>query len=545
MPIPTTDRANMSIHYNDDANIKLFFTGDEYIGLSERTFEQLKQEGITQPSDLVDFDASTIDQIVSTMRKPPKVWQLKNANKPDDGKELVEQEPFPFPAKAQMRLKVALTLVKYYETCGYRLTTENMKWSVMRNFDEQWKGLEERKDTKPKVPVLSKGMTVVKWLESFGICLSATAGVRLVSLKYCDRENPEAPVAPDLLPGLPHSTAGSIELEMIERASHSHPLFAVDNGMVFAMCEEGLRGSPYATVLTQFRRKRDGRGVLHALRSQFAGQDVWDTILRKAEEFMKTRTWSGTTAVTLLSHLAKHRSAYIDIQQVAEHLPVEVPNERSRVTYVLDSIKCTDAEVLAALAAIRQDATGKRVNFEDTVAFLLPTCPVKRKQHAKGGGKRLVNADVSAITSDLPSARGKTGVELRYHKFAEFQKLSKAQKEELKEWTAKNKKRSAAGGSDNMGKKGAKRVKGMIASAMADHKKAFEALSESQAAIVAAMQASRASAPAGASVGAVQVEQPPAAPAAPAAADSPDKLMELAKIASLNFQRILKKKTDG
>ena len=46
------------------------------------------------------------------------------------------------------------------------------------------------------------------------------------------------------------------------------------------------------------------------------------------------------------------RKTWISMQECADHVPVDVPNEQARVTYLMDSIKTTDPTVLAALAAI-------------------------------------------------------------------------------------------------------------------------------------------------------------------------------------------------
>ncbi len=66
------------------------------------------------------------------------------------------------------------------------------------------------------------------------------------------------------------------------------------------------------------------------------------------------------------------------------HIPVEVPNDRARFTYLLDSLKTIDPSVLAALAAVRQDDADKRVNFENAFTFLAPSCPVIAKAAKKG-----------------------------------------------------------------------------------------------------------------------------------------------------------------
>jgi len=101
-----------------------------------------------------------------------------------------------------------------------------------------------------------------------------------------------------------------------------------------------------------------------------------------------------------------------------------------------------DPSVLAAMAAVRQDDTDKRVNFENAFTFLAPSCPVLAKAAKKGR----VSFDVNVIgaSGSKPHqgglggdcekpGKGATGVALRYHKFEEFKNLSKEQQEELTE----------------------------------------------------------------------------------------------------------------
>ena len=85
--------------------------------------------------------------------------------------------------------------------------------------------------------------------------------------------------------------------------------------------------------------------------------------------------------------------------------------ERTRVTYVMDSIESKDPNVLAALASIRQDNPGMRDNFEQAAAFLLPACPIAKK----GASRKGISAQVAAVNPQLNTGKGKTGVELCWY----------------------------------------------------------------------------------------------------------------------------------
>ena len=90
----------------------------------------------------------------------------------------------------------------------------------------------------------------------------------------------------------------------------------------------------------------------------------------------------------------KHRSCYNTLQRCAEHVAVELPNERTRVGYLLENIDCNDKDVTAALSHIRlsNGPNGMRDDFERAVAFLLPTDPVKKR----GGRAKRNSAQISS-----------------------------------------------------------------------------------------------------------------------------------------------------
>ena len=84
----------------------------------------------------------------------------------------------------------------------------------------------------------------------------------MIPLAYVIRIDPQVPgPAPTLAPHQPHSTEhGSVEIELIARASHTHALFRDDNSVVYYHSEEATRGTSYAASIKPFQRGKDGRG---------------------------------------------------------------------------------------------------------------------------------------------------------------------------------------------------------------------------------------------------------------------------------------------
>ena len=115
-------------------------------------------------------------------------------------------------------------------------------------------------DDKTDVPVISKALPVIKWTESFDDFISRTIGVRMIPLSYVTRENETVPAAcPPLKTSKPHSELhGSVELDLVNRASHDDPLFNEDNSKVYFFLEEATRGTQYAASIKPYQATCEG-----------------------------------------------------------------------------------------------------------------------------------------------------------------------------------------------------------------------------------------------------------------------------------------------
>ena len=117
----------------------------------------------------------------------------------------------------------------------------------------------------------------------------------------------------------------------------------------------------------------------------------------------------------------------------AEHIQYQLPNEHSRVGFLIDAIQCADAGLQAAMASVKTDngPHGLRNNFERAISHLLPYDPVAKKRATgiKRGSAQISLAEVhdgpttTIVTNDSKPSIGKTGVHLCYHKHHEYKKL--------------------------------------------------------------------------------------------------------------------------
>ena len=279
-----------------------FFENNDQMGIPHATVVKLQEEGISRPDDLVDFDKDTIKQIADNLRRP--AGRIPDPTPGAPAGATIPTPPFVFGDKSVMRLTAATKLVRFYAMVGRPLTLANMTWNtVMRNFNEQWKALEERKENEnPDVPKITKALPVIKWTEAFTDYLSRAIGVRMIPLAYVIRPEADVPVAaPALAAGEPYSLEhGSVEQELV------------------------------------------ARGRL-AITGQYAGKDKWAAEIKRQEQLLHTRVWKGQSNFSLEKFIAQHCNAFVLMRACAEHIQYQLPNGHSRVGFLLDAIQTSDA----------------------------------------------------------------------------------------------------------------------------------------------------------------------------------------------------------
>ena len=124
------------------------------------------------------------------------------------------------------------------------------------------------------------------------------------------------------------------------------------------------------------------------------------------------------------------------MQQCADHVEYQLPNEHTRVGYLLEGIVCPDAGLQTAMASIQTNdgADGMQNNFEAAAAHILPYDPGAKKRAAAGSKCTAAQislaevGDVREISSVSKVSIGKSGVHLRYHTPDKYHKLNDEQK---------------------------------------------------------------------------------------------------------------------
>ena len=166
--------------------------------------------------------------------------------------------PTPLSAKTLTRLLVTAVAWHYYTDTGRKNTATNMHFqNVLRSFNIEWKAIQAMadKDNELDLPIISRSLPPLKWSESFKQYLYHSFGVRTVPLTYVIRNSidvdPEAPTPgtePDtnvtydpLEDGKSFGSSGSVLGNLINRSSHTHPLFKSDNATVYSLIEQAAR----------------------------------------------------------------------------------------------------------------------------------------------------------------------------------------------------------------------------------------------------------------------------------------------------------------
>ena len=266
-------------------------------------------QGVNSVEEFEEFASSEWDGIGKQFLSPP----MKKVSGV-----LEKQSPIVITAISMKRLKAASCAVRYYVTCGYDLTVENMKWICVEEIYEVMKAFEESKaDASESLPKLTRDSLFPIWLEKHLVQLDTKVGKRFIPLSYLLREkvipNDVNGVPPGLLVDKPYAEEyGSVEMTLIERANHSHALYAQDDRKLFdllsaAWCNTGIE----TCIAAQTQRSKKGRELFLQAKKEFAGTNKWLEIVSYSEKQLTTLTFNGNgTKYGLLNHIQRHRAAY-------------------------------------------------------------------------------------------------------------------------------------------------------------------------------------------------------------------------------------------
>ena len=267
-----------------NAHNKKLFEGAAYMSIESRTVTIMASKGFHNYDDAAEFDQDMIKAVAAqlcwprgTIKKPNYVVPPLEAGQPPAPVPQIPTPPYQLSAKSQRRLIFASHLLQYYAIMGRPVVVSMMQYTTIgKDFETQWNVLiaRKRRDV-PSTPFITKNFGIIKWLEFFKDHFTQVIGERNIPLSYLIRENDVAAViVPPLAANKSYSTEhGSVEEELVARATYHDTLYREDNKSLYHMLEEGVRNTPCASSLKPFMRGKDGREAFVAIKSQYAGVD--------------------------------------------------------------------------------------------------------------------------------------------------------------------------------------------------------------------------------------------------------------------------------
>ena len=417
----------------------------QVIGLStEAQADAVRDEGLTTLDDFASFNEEGIKILCASVRKPGGLIPDPNApaaggrgRGADPPPPMIANPGFKIPAICESRMKDAAFTAKIYSMIGRVITRDSLSATRIHEYKILRDLLKNHKDP-DKLPVLSKTYTVTKALDALPSYLREKTGCRGVALSYIIRQDPTPPAIPAQAVGSATSDDyNSIMEELIDFCPHNGPEFDEDNAAVLSIIKEMTKDTSYMSSITPHVRSRNGRAAYFALSQHNMGNTRFQKMVDDAEDMVTQRVWNGKNSrYSLKLHIAKHRDAFNDMVQSSQHITYSLPDGRTRVTRLLNSITSNDTAVVSAKTQILASPTLEH-NFESAAEFLLKCCTKKMTQNEKiGQGHRISAIKTGKRKRGNNCEKGSTGVSLRYHTKEEYAKLNNEQKKELKEWRA-------------------------------------------------------------------------------------------------------------
>ena len=214
-----------------------------------------------------------------------------------------------------------MTAALYYEDIGRPIIPSILNWARIRQFRSYTTSFEEWEDP-ADLPACSKDVSIIQLLELVKEHLRSKLGVHEIPLSCVTRADPIVPTIGTISATFPYSEGvDSFHEELIPRASHNHPNFAEDNGMVLDVLVACLKTTRHISDLKPFQNRRYSRGALAALELHNMGNSKWDSILSEAESKFLTFKWNGKNSrYKLARHMYSHRLAHNYMVRVEDHI---------------------------------------------------------------------------------------------------------------------------------------------------------------------------------------------------------------------------------
>ena len=375
------------------AQLTAFWTNAPQMNISAEQRIKLQAQGLSTIDDFEHFDEETLDAAFKNLKFSqngvPGVPAVTDAN----GNIITAAIPpilailaTPIGAiQAAYSIHTARLAYEFLTTVGRPITPQLMNFAgCLKDFQIEYDSIVRLSEQdEPDLPKISKDLPIMPWQAAFENYCSSIFRVRKIPLLYIIRPNDDPPELVDdpLMPGCLYGESGSLLDDLVARSSHLHPLFKPDNQKVYKLLSECTLGTQYASTVTTFARRKDGRAAYLALVTSHIGNDKWEKKVERMTAQIMNLKWNGRTYL-LEKFCNKHRTAHAALDEARAHVDMHDFNETSKVKYLIDNIENSDADLKAAVGMIRADHNGLKSDFEGAIRLLLPVDPFKPR-----GGK--------------------------------------------------------------------------------------------------------------------------------------------------------------
>ena len=249
------------------------------------------------------------------------------------------------------------------------------------------------------------------------------------------------PTKPDdcITPGKCYSaSSGSLTAFLVERYTHAGPYFDSDNKKVFDILWTAFQGTSHQAILEPFRRVAHGRAAWKAILVAHGGKQRFEETHRQLKELVsKPKAWSSKGTKSLKLHCSGMRDAFRRMDSCCDNTNAFTKmGGREKVNLLIASINSSDSQLDIAIAEIKREPD-KYNDFEVAANALMAVDPISANISASTNahGRVIISAVTTGGSSDnLPKRGPKTGVDLRWHLQADYKKLPKDQRDELRDW---------------------------------------------------------------------------------------------------------------
>ena len=395
--------------------------------------DTIMSEGLNNLADIHELaNDEGIKTLCASARKPAGTIPQPGLVAPDPNLNQLTAPQVPrtgrvIPAICEQRLLISAYGASIYESIGHEITPAGLNQVRLKQF-KLYKAMVDNHNDPYQLPTY----------------LSEVIGVNKVPLAYVIRDN-VTPIHP--LPLLIDNVQGvttakpwsdlheSLMEELIAFLPHTGPGYLADNAQHFNLLTTQLGNTSAMASIN-----RDGRAAYKDLVTRYMGSAKWEKTVEQAESVLSSRIWNGKNSrYPLRIHISRHREAFNDFTRAAQQITYVPPNETSRVRYLLNSIQSSDPTICSGKTTIQADAA-KKDNFELAADFLMTICPLPKHQ---GNTHRIAALKQQWGRKGKVKIGPKTGVEIRFYKKDEWSKLSREQKNEVRDSRRQELKRKA------------------------------------------------------------------------------------------------------